>query len=133
MIVDASQTGQALRPRDLALLLLASGDLLPRQRARDQMADLAGMEIKRGLLARLADADPEPEEFESVLLKATEEMGPPFGPTRAVAAVIRDEWQAAAMSPEWVSQLLSEAVNNSASQREKPKEKHENTKDEITK
>ena len=80
MIVDASQTGQVLRPRDLALLLLASGDLRPRQRARDQMADLAGMEIKRRLLEKLADADPEPEEFESILLKTVEEIGPPLGP-----------------------------------------------------
>jgi hypothetical protein len=133
MTVDTIENHQALRPRDLALLLLASGDLRPRQRARDQMADLAGMEIKRRLLEKLADVDPEPEEFEATLLKAVEEIGPPFGPTRAVATVIRDEWQAAAISPEWVSQLLSEAVNNSAEQQRKTKEKHENTKSEIAK
>jgi hypothetical protein len=102
------------------MLLLASGDLRPRQRARDQLADLTGMEIKRRILERLVEADPEPEELESVLAKAVEEIGPPFGPTRAVAAVIRDEWHTASTTPEWVSQLLSEAVNNSIDRRDKP-------------
>ena len=113
-------TRECTRPRDFAMLLLASGDLRPRQRARDQLADLAGMEIKRRILERLIEADPEPEELESVLVKAVEEIGPPFGPTRAVAAVIRDEWQAASITPEWVCHLLSEAVNNSADRRNKP-------------
>ncbi len=36
-----------LRPSDRAQLLLSGGDLLPRQRARDQAADLVGMELKR--------------------------------------------------------------------------------------
>jgi len=35
------------RPRDLALLMLASGELAPRQRARDQQADRAGGDLKR--------------------------------------------------------------------------------------
>jgi len=48
-----------LRPRDLALLLLASGELSPRQRARDQQADLAGAGLKRCVLAELVARDPE--------------------------------------------------------------------------
>jgi hypothetical protein len=102
-----------LRPRDLALLLLASGDLRPRKRARDQQADRAGLEIKRRILEQVAALDPEPEELEAALLKMIDEMGAPSGPIRAVAAVVRDEWQVACSAPEWVSQLLSEAVNNS--------------------
>ena len=103
-----------LRPRDLALLLLASGDLRPRKRARDQQADRAGLEIKRRILEQVVAIDPEPEALEAALIKMVDEMGPPSGPIRAVAAVVRDEWQVACSAPEWVSQLLSEAVNNSA-------------------
>ena len=102
-----------LRPRDLALLLLASGDLRPRKRARDQQADRAGLEIKRRILEQVLALDPEPEALEAALIKMVDDMGPPSGPIRAVAAVVRDEWQVACSAPEWVSQLLSEAVNNS--------------------
>jgi hypothetical protein len=105
-----------MRPRDLALLLLASGDLLPRQRARDQQADRAGLDLKRRVLERLAALDPEPADLEAALVRIVEEAGPPSGPTRAVAAVVRDEWLAACTSPEWVAQLLGEAA--SAGERE---------------
>jgi hypothetical protein len=101
---------EALRPRDLALLLLASGDLRPRKRARDQQADLAGLDLKRRILDRLAALDPEPVELEAALAQIVEEIGPPTGPTRAVAAGVRDEWQAACASPEWVAHLLGEAT-----------------------
>jgi hypothetical protein len=99
-----------LRPRDLALLLLASGDLMPRQRARDQQADRAGLDLKRRVLDRLAALDPEPADLEATLLRIVEEFGPPAGPARAVAAVVRDEWRAACASPEWVAHLLGEAA-----------------------
>src|SRR5271165_6074040 len=97
-----------LRPRDLALLLLASGDLRPRQRARDQQADTAGLELKRRVLDHLAAIDPEPAELEAALLQIVEEIGPPQGPTRAIATSVRDEWQAACAAPEWVLFLLRE-------------------------
>ncbi len=101
---------EVLRPRDLALLLLASGDLRPRQRARDQQADTAGLELKRRILDRLAALDPEPDELEAVLARIVEEIGPPHGPTRAVAVLIRDEWRAACVAPEWVLHLLREGT-----------------------
>ena len=68
-----------LRPRDLALLLLASGETLPRKRARDQQADRAGLDLKRRLLDRLAALDPEPEMMESTLMQIVEEMMPLYG------------------------------------------------------
>jgi hypothetical protein len=105
-----------MRPRDLALLLLASGDLLPRQRARDQQADRAGLDLKRRVLDRLAALDPETADLEEALLRIVEEIGYPTGPARAVAAVVRDEWLTACSSPEWVAHLLGEAV--SAAERE---------------
>ena len=94
------EPGEPLRPRALALLLLASGDLLPRRRARDQQADVAGMQLKRDLLTRLAVLDPEPDQLEAALVHIINEIGVPTGPTRAIAAMFREEWQAACVSPE---------------------------------
>jgi len=99
---------QSLRPRDLALLLLASGDLRPRKRARDQQADRVGLELKRRILDRLAALDPEPADIEATLVRIVEEIGPPPGPARAVALVVREEWQVACLSPAWVAQLRAE-------------------------
>ena len=48
-----------LRPGDLALFLLASGETMPRKRARDQQADIAGLELKRQVLDMLISIDPE--------------------------------------------------------------------------
>ena len=106
-----------LRPRDLALLLLASRDLLPRQRARDQQADLAGMDLKRRVLNRLAVLDPEPAELETALWRIIEEFGPPTGPTRAIALTCLEEWHAACAAPEWVEQLIGEAASDNAQDR----------------
>jgi hypothetical protein len=109
---------EPLRPRDLALLLLASGDLRPRQRARDQQADLAGLELKRRVLDRLAALDPEPDDLEATLMRIVEDLGQPSGPVRAIATLIRDEWQAACVAPEWVAQLLGEAMRQGCPERE---------------
>lgn len=103
-------TDAPLRPRDLALLILASGDLVPRQRARDQQADREGLRLKRDVLQRLAALDPEPEALEAALLGIVQEMGPPLGPARAIAVSVYEEWQAACAAPEWVAHLLGEAV-----------------------
>jgi hypothetical protein len=104
----------SLRPRDLALLVLASGDLRPRQRARDQQADLAGLQLKRRVLERLAALDPDPVDLEATLIRIVEEIGPPTGPTRAIAVTVHEEWQAACAAPEWVAHLLGEAVRAGA-------------------
>ena len=99
-----------LRPRDLAVLLLASRELLPRQRARDQEPDLAGLAIQRRILDRLAAIDPEPGDTEATLMRIVEEFGPPTGPTRAVAVGIYDEWIAACASPDLVAMLVGQAA-----------------------
>jgi len=99
-----------LRPRDFALLLLASRDLLPRKRARDQQADRAGMDLKRRVLQEVAAVDPEPSEVEAALLRIAATLDVPSGPARAVAAIVYEEWQMACASPEWVAQLVAEAV-----------------------
>jgi hypothetical protein len=99
-----------LRPRDLALLLLASGELSPRQRARDQQADLAGAGLKRRVLAELVARDPDGPEVESILMEIVAEFGPPTGPTRSVALSFLEEWRMARAAPAWVAHLLDEAV-----------------------
>jgi hypothetical protein len=99
-----------IRPRDLALLLLASGDMLPRQRARDQQADRAGLDLKRRLLERVEMLDPEPEALDETLANIIEEVGHPAGPARALALQFREEWQAACVTPEWTAHLIQEAV-----------------------
>ena len=100
----------ALRPKDVALLLLASGDLLPRQRARDQQSDLHGNALKSRILKELVALDPEPEQVETTLAQIVEVLGPPTGPTRAVAVSVLEEWRAACVAPEFVEWLLAQAV-----------------------
>jgi hypothetical protein len=69
--------------------------------------------LKRRLLDRLAAADPEPEDFEAALARIVEELGAPTGPTRALALLLREEWEAAALAPEWIGHLLNEATHQS--------------------
>jgi hypothetical protein len=99
-----------MRPRDLAVFMLASGEMLPRRRARDQQADIAGLELQRRVLAMLVTLDPEPEELESALLQIVAEIGPPHGPTRAICAIVRDDWEAAANTPEFREWLLGQVL-----------------------
>ena len=106
-------TNEPLRPRDLALLLLASSDLRPRQRARDQRADTTGLDLKRRMLDRLAALDPEAGQLETALVQIVDEIGPPTGPTRAIASSIIEEWQAVCTVPGLVGQLLDEATRES--------------------
>ncbi len=99
-----------IRPRDFAYLLLAGGCRPPRQRARDQQADLAGLELKRQVLIRLAALDPEPEAFEAALQSIIVDIGPPYGPARGICLSIRYDWDAACSSPAFITWLLNEAV-----------------------
>ena len=100
-----------LRPKDLALLLLASGDLSPRQRARDQQADLAGSALKTRLLNALVVLDPEPEHLEATLEQLIASCGPPPGPTRAIAMGVLEEWHVACTSPAFAEWLLAQAIH----------------------
>jgi hypothetical protein len=99
-----------VRPKDMALLLLASGDLLPRQRARDQQADISGSTLKARILNELVWLDPEPVQMEAALEQIVTLLGEPSGPTRAVAVSVFEEWQAACASPQFVEWLLAQAV-----------------------
>jgi hypothetical protein len=99
-----------LRPSDLALFLLASGETTPRKRARDQQADIAGLDLKRHVLHMLVSIDPEPDDLEVALMQIVEELGPPYGPTRAICTNVRDDWEAAALNPELTEWLIDQAL-----------------------
>lgn len=99
-----------LRPRDFALLVLATGDAAPRQRARDQQADRAGLALKHRVLHALIPLDPEPDAFAATLLAIVEQFGPPTGPTRAIVSALFDEWHAVSQSPECLNYLVHQAT-----------------------
>jgi hypothetical protein len=103
-----------IRPAEFALFLLASGEMLPRKRARDQQADLAGLELKRRILDMLVSIDPEPADLDAALMGIVAELGPPTGPTRAICGTIRDEWDAAAVEPGFGEWLIEQALIGSA-------------------
>jgi hypothetical protein len=99
-----------MRPRDLALLLLSSDEVRPRPRQRSQSPDAAGLALKRRLLERLADLDPEPDHLDAALALLIDELGPPPGPIRALALGFRDDWRTAPANPVWVEQLRARAA-----------------------
>jgi hypothetical protein len=98
-----------MRPRDLALLLLATSHEPPRARARDQQADRAGGALRRRVLDRLLE-DPEPEVLEVALAAIVAAFGEPSGPTRGVCSMFRQEWAESRLAPGYWTWLLSEAV-----------------------
>jgi hypothetical protein len=94
---DASH---AVRPADVCRALLAALEASEgrrRKRKRDQTPDAFGLAVKRELLQRAVEDDPQPEAFEEWLLnyplscKAPELAGPAFAMARAVF----DEWRLA--------------------------------------
>ena len=100
------------RPRDLALLLLAIGGHPPRQRARDQQADQAGLELYRKVLTRLAELDPDPAEILAVLSRIVLEFGEPSGPTRGICLRMSQEWEECRASNQAWAWLIREAIDS---------------------
>jgi hypothetical protein len=100
-----------LRPGDLATFLLASGDLMPRKRARDQQADIAGLALKRRVLDMVVARDPDPDGLELCLAQIVEEVGPPTGPTRAICQSVLEEWTMAEQNPAFVEWLVEQAIS----------------------
>ena len=108
---DGDDPSGGRRPRDLALLLLAIGTGPPRARARDQQADVAGGELLRRVLDRVAAADPEPEALDETLAAIVEEFGPPEGPTRGVCLQVRQDWEETRAAPGAWAWLIAEAID----------------------
>lgn len=104
------------RPRDFCTLLKAVDCRPPRQRARDQQADLVGNATKERLLSYAIAADPEPEAFAATLLAGAASIGDPSGAARGVASDILLEWEEAKVPGfvAWLEEAAREGLGRDA-------------------
>ena len=91
---------QALRPADVCKALLAALDAADgrrRKRKRDQTPDSIGLAIKRILLERAVQEDPNPEAFDEWLLNYPARYAGPdsSGAVSAMARAVLEEWRLA--------------------------------------
>jgi hypothetical protein len=89
-----------LRPADVCRALLAALEAAEgrrRKRKRDQTPDAFGLLVKRDLLERAVQDDPDPEAFEAWLLAypLTRESRELSGPAFAMARTVFEEWRLA--------------------------------------
>jgi hypothetical protein len=97
-----------LRPADFCRQLLAALDASEgrrKRRKRDTTPDSIGMTIKRDLLERAVQENPEPEAFEHWLMECCRVSGGARGPMLAMAQEVLAEWRLAEASPplrEWL-------------------------------
>jgi hypothetical protein len=88
------------RPADVCKALLGALEASEgrrRNRKRDQTPDAFGLAVKRALLQRAVEDDPEPEAFEQWLLNYPLSCKAPelAGPALAMARAVFDEWRLA--------------------------------------
>jgi hypothetical protein len=91
---------QAIRPTQVCKALLAALEASEGQRKRrkrDQTPDAIGLTVKRILLERAVEDDPEPEAFEEWLVNysQTRVVAELAGPASAMARSVFDEWRLA--------------------------------------
>ena len=96
----------ALRPAHLCealLLALDASEGRRRRRKRDTTPDALGLSLKRRLLVRAVEADPDPDAFEAWLLECclARAADDAVGAARAMAREIIAEWRLAATSAEF--------------------------------
>jgi len=84
-----------------------------RRRKRDQTPDTIGLGMKRGLLERAAEEDPEPEEFEGWLVMQVL-AEPASGGLRAMCGEILDDYRFAAAEPTFQQWLADGAPSADA-------------------
>ena len=88
---------KSVRPAQVCAALLAALEAAEgrrRSRKRDQTPDAIGLAIKRDLLRRAVQEDPDPEVFEAWLLRCIQGCSAPesSGAVTAMARSIFDEW-----------------------------------------
>jgi hypothetical protein len=91
---------QSVRPAEVCRALLAALEASEgrrKRRKRDQTPDAIGLGIKRDLLQRVVEDDPEPEAFEAWLLDYPQTCVAPelSGPAAAMARAVFEEWRLA--------------------------------------
>ena len=99
-------SSHAFRPADVCRALLAALEASEgrrRQRKRDQTPDAIGLGVKRDLLQRAVEDDPDPGAFEEWLLDYPLTCGAPelAGPAFAMARAVFEEWRLAHSSAEF--------------------------------
>jgi hypothetical protein len=92
--------GQSIRPAQICKALLGAleaSEGRKRRRKRDQTPDTIGLAIKRQLLERAVQEDPNPEAFEDWLLHYADASSDPelSGAMSAMARAVFDEWRLA--------------------------------------
>jgi hypothetical protein len=98
--VMIEDTTRPSRPSDICRALLTALDAADgrrRKRKRDQTPDTFGLSIKRDLLRRVVEDDPQPDAFEAWLLEYPLSCGSPelVGPALAMAKAVFEEWRLA--------------------------------------
>ena len=88
---------QTIRPAQVCKALLAAlggAEGQRRKRKRDQTPDAIGLAVKRALLERVVEDDPEPEAFEKWLLNYPLTCAAPefAGSASAMARAVFEEW-----------------------------------------
>jgi hypothetical protein len=96
----ANAGSPSLRPAEVCKALLAALEASEgrnRKRKRDQKPDTIGLAIKRSLLTRAVQDDPDPEAFEEWLLNYPAKSATPesFGAVSAMARIVLEEWRLA--------------------------------------
>jgi hypothetical protein len=112
-VTSALSPGEFCR---LSLRALDSAEGRTRRRKRDQTADTLGLDIKRELLERAAEASPSADGFEGWLLEQVLTT-PASGPVRAMCVQILDEYRAAQLSPALSEWLIQGAPSADADER----------------
>ena len=90
----------AMRPAQVCKALLAAlqaPEGQRKRRKRDQTPDAIGLAVKRALLERAVEDDPDPQAFEEWLLKYPQTLVATelAGPASAMARAVFDEWHLA--------------------------------------
>jgi hypothetical protein len=101
---------KSVRPAEVCGALLAALEASEgrrRSRKRDQTPDAIGLAIKRDLLQRAVQEDPDPEAFEEWLLRCVQGCSAPesAGAVSAMARAIFEEWRLAHSLNEFKSWL----------------------------
>ena len=118
---------EPLRPAHVCKALLAAleaADGRRRKRKRDQTPDTIGLSIKRSLLERVVQDDPNPEAFEAWLLDYPQQCATveSSGAVSAMARSVLEEWRLAHTSNDFRVWLEQGAPSDDAKD-EKPRDR----------
>ena len=99
-MMTTRDSSHSFRPAEICKALLAAleaADGRRRKRKRDQTPDAIGLSIKRTLLVRAVEDDPNPEAFEEWLLNYPVKCGTAesAGAVTAMARAVLEEWRLA--------------------------------------